>query len=128
MRKLLTGHVVNYNRRHKRCGHLFQNRYKAILCEDDPCLLELTRYIPLNPLKAGIVKDFNGLSTYERSGHSAIMGIINRPWQDCNTILGHFGADGARVSGHHHIGGESFSTVSQKFCCDKWQDNILIYG
>lgn len=43
MRKLLTGYVVNYNRRHKRYGHLFQNRYKSILCEDDPYLLELTR-------------------------------------------------------------------------------------
>ena len=32
MRKLLTGYVVNYNRRHKRYGHLFQNRYKSILC------------------------------------------------------------------------------------------------
>ena len=48
MRKLLTGYVVNYNRRHKRYGHLFQNRYKSILCEDDPYLLELTRYIHLH--------------------------------------------------------------------------------
>lgn len=45
IRKLLTGYVVNYNRRHKLYGHLFQNRYKSIICEDDPCLLELTRYI-----------------------------------------------------------------------------------
>ena len=36
MRKLLTGYVVNFNRRHKRYGHLFQNRYKSIICEDDP--------------------------------------------------------------------------------------------
>ena len=43
MRKLLTGYVVNYNRRHKRYGHLFQNRYKSIICEDDPYLSELTR-------------------------------------------------------------------------------------
>ena len=50
MRKLLTGYVVNYNRRYKRYGHLFQNRYKSIICEDDPYLLELTRYIHLNPL------------------------------------------------------------------------------
>ncbi len=38
MRRLLTGYVVNFNRRHKRCGHLFQNRYKSIICEDDPYL------------------------------------------------------------------------------------------
>jgi len=49
MRKLLTGYVVNFNRRHKRYGHLFQNRYKSIVCEEEPYLLELTRYIHLNP-------------------------------------------------------------------------------
>ncbi len=53
MKKLLTGYVVNFNRRHKRYGHLFQNRYKSILCEEDPYLLEQTRYIHLNPLHAG---------------------------------------------------------------------------
>jgi REP element-mobilizing transposase RayT len=56
MRKLLTGYVVNFNRRHKRYGHLFQNRYKSIVCEDDPYLLELTRYIHLNPVRAGSLK------------------------------------------------------------------------
>lgn len=42
MRRLLTGYVVNFNKRHRRAGHLFQNRYKSIVCEDDPYLLELT--------------------------------------------------------------------------------------
>ena len=55
MRKILTGYAVNVNRRHKRYGHLFQNRYKSILCEDDPYLLELTRYIHLNPLRGGLL-------------------------------------------------------------------------
>lgn len=91
MRKLLTGYVVNYNRRHKRFGHLFQNRYKSILCEDEPYLLELTRYIHLNPLRATIVKDINELGIYKWCGHSAIMGIIKRPWQDRDTILAYFG-------------------------------------
>ena len=91
MRKLLTGYVVNYNRRYKRYGHLFQNRYKSILCEDDPYLLELTRYIHLNPLRAGVVKDMRELRRYEQCGHSAIVGTINRPWQDRETILAYFG-------------------------------------
>ena len=91
MRKLLTGYVVNYNRRHKRYGHLFQNRYKSILCEDDPYLLELTRYIHLNPLRAGIVKDVKGLNRYQWCGHSVIMGNIKREWQDRDTILAYFG-------------------------------------
>ncbi|MGD0918236.1 MAG: transposase, partial [Thermodesulfobacteriota bacterium] len=55
MRKLLTGYAVNFNLRHRRDGHLFQNRYKSIICEEDPYLLELTRYIHLNPIRAGIV-------------------------------------------------------------------------
>jgi putative transposase len=70
MRKLLTGYVVNYNARHKRYGHLFQNRYKSIICEGDPYLLELTRYIHLNPLRAGIVKNLEGLEGYQWIGHS----------------------------------------------------------
>ena len=69
MRKLLTGYVVNYNRRHKRYGHLFQNRYKSIICEDDPYLLELARYIHLNPERARIVKNLKG---YQWCGHSGL--------------------------------------------------------
>jgi len=55
MRRLLTGYAVSFNLRHHRHGHLFQNRYKSILCQEDPYLLELVRYIHLNPLQAGIV-------------------------------------------------------------------------
>lgn len=91
MRKLLTGYVVNFNRRHKRSGHLFQNRYKSILCQDDPYLLELTRYIHLNPIRAGIVKDMRSLEEYDRCGHSTIMGSIERSWQDRDSILIFFG-------------------------------------
>ena len=53
MRRLMTGYAVTFNKRHKRIGHLFQNRYKSIACEEDPYLLELIRYIHLNPLRAG---------------------------------------------------------------------------
>ncbi|MBN1625779.1 MAG: transposase [Deltaproteobacteria bacterium] len=91
MRKLLTGYVVNYNRRHKRYGHLFQNRYKSILCEDDPYLLELIRYIHLNPLRAGVVKTMSELRKYQWCGHSSIMGHVKREWQDVDAILTYFG-------------------------------------
>jgi putative transposase len=91
MRKLLTGYVVNFNLRHKRHGHLFQNRYKSILCEDDPYLLELTRYIHLNPLRAGIVRSFEGLRNYRWTGHSVLLGRVRRDWQDIGTVLGYFG-------------------------------------
>ncbi len=97
MRKLLTGYVVNYNRRHKRYGHLFQNRYKSIICEDDPYLLELTRYIHLNPLRAGIVKDLKELKGYQWCGHSCIMGRVKREWQDTDTVLAYFGKNRRRA-------------------------------
>jgi putative transposase len=92
MRRLLTGYVINFNRRHKRSGHLFQNRYKSIICEDDPYLLELTRYIHLNPLRAGIVTNNKDLDSYPWTGHSAILGKLKRGWQDSDTILAYFGS------------------------------------
>jgi REP element-mobilizing transposase RayT len=55
MRRLLTGYAISFNRRHHRHGHLFQNRYKSIVCEEDPYFRELVRYIHLNPLRAGDV-------------------------------------------------------------------------
>jgi len=64
MRRLLTGYALSYNLRHHRCGHLFQNRYKSILCEEDPYLRELIRYIHLNPLRAGLVEDSEELGRY----------------------------------------------------------------
>src|SRR4030065_2123516 len=91
MRKVLTGYVVRFNRRYKRQGHLFQNRYKSIVCEEDPYLLELTRYIHLNPLRAGMVRSIKELERYPWSGHSAIMGTMKREWQDTGDILGYFG-------------------------------------
>lgn len=91
MRKILTGYVVRFNRRHNRVGHLFQNRYKSIVCEEDPYLLELTRYIHLNPLRAGVVRTIKELERYPWGGHSAIMGTVKREWQDTEEILGYFG-------------------------------------
>jgi len=50
MRRLMTGHAVSFNKRHRRHGHLFQNRYKSILCQEDAYLTELVRYLHLNPV------------------------------------------------------------------------------
>jgi hypothetical protein len=91
MKKLLTGYVVNFNSRHKRYGHLFQNRYKSIVCEEEPYLLELTRYIHLNPVRAGLVKRVPELRGYPWTGHAALMGGVDRAWQETATVLGHFG-------------------------------------
>jgi len=91
MRRLLTGYAVNFNGRHRRHGHLFQNRYKSILCQEDPYLLELVRYIHLNPLRAGIVKDIKGLNKYPYCGHYALMGKTESGFQDVDYVLNLFG-------------------------------------
>jgi len=87
MRRLLTGYAVTFNRRHRRHGQLFQNRYKSILCQEDLYLLELVRYIHLNPLRAGIVKELKELDRYPYCGHSVLMGKNKQEWQDDDYIL-----------------------------------------
>ena len=62
MRRLLTGHAVYFNRRHRRHGHLLQNRYKSIICQEDIDFKELVRYIHLNPLRANWVVEQMGIS------------------------------------------------------------------
>ncbi len=92
MRRLLTGYAQQFNRRHNRHGQLFQNRFKSILCEEERYLLELVRYIHLNPLRAGNVNDLNELTTYPYSGHHVIMGKEQYVWQDDDYILKLFGS------------------------------------
>ena len=101
MQRLLTGYVVNFNRRHHRVGHLFQNRYKSIVCEADPYLLELTRYIHLNPLRSALVTRLGDLRRYPWTGHAALMGGVARPWQDTATVLGYFGGRRRQAIAHY---------------------------
>ena len=96
MRCLLTGYVVKFNKRHSRNGHLFQNRYKSIVCQEDAYLLELVRYIHLNLLRAGIAKSFEELNRSPWSGHSALMGHQKRKWQDTEYVLSYFGKGAGR--------------------------------
>lgn len=91
MRRLLTGYAVVFNRKYNRAGHLFQNRYKSIVCEEEQYLLELVRYIHLNPLRAGLVADLGDLDSYPWSGHSVLMGRQMLGGQDTEQILGRFG-------------------------------------
>jgi len=91
MRRLLTGYAVSFNLRHQRSGHLFQNRYKSIICEEDSYLLELVRYIHLNAIRARLVKDLRELDRYRWSGHSVLMGYVQKDWQAKEEVLSHFG-------------------------------------
>jgi len=98
MKRLLTGYALWFNRRHGRHGHLFQNRYKSILCQEDVYLLELVRYIHLNPLRAKLVPDLKTLGRYPYSGHSVLMANVKKQWQDSDKVLKFFShkADSAR--------------------------------
>ena len=90
MRRLLTGYAVTFNRRHERSGHLFQNRYKSIICEEDIYLLELIRYIHLNPLRAKLVPDMETLDNYPWCGHAELMGKHLGIGLSPDTVLGLF--------------------------------------
>ena len=92
MRRLLSGYAISYNRRYNRHGHLFQNRYKSIVCEEDPYFKELVRYIHLNPLRANLVDNLAKLDTYRYCGHSALMGRAKNEWQDRDYVLKWFGS------------------------------------
>jgi hypothetical protein len=95
MRRLLTGYAVSYNRRQRRNGHLFQNRFKSILCQGDIYLKELVAYIHLNPLRARMVADLKELAKYPYGGHSVLMGKQKRNFQDVDYVLRLFGEKAA---------------------------------
>ncbi len=78
------------NRRHKRKGHLFQGRYKAFLVDSDSYLLELIRYIHLNPVRVGMA---DLAERYPWSSHRAYLGLENTPWLTEEWVLGQFGPE-----------------------------------
>lgn len=96
MRRLLTGYAVSFNHRHRRAGHLFQNRYKSIVCQEDSYLMELVRYIHLNPLRAGIVKNMESLGKYPWTGHAVLMGNKDAKWQEVKEVLEQHGGSRKR--------------------------------
>ena len=90
MRKVLSWYAQYFNHKHKRSGHLFENRYKSILCEEERYLLSLVRYIHLNPVRAEIVKSMKGLNKYRWSGHRAFIGKSDHEWMDKEYVLEQF--------------------------------------
>jgi putative transposase len=90
MSRLLTGYAGWFNRKYRLHGQLFQNRYKSILCQEDPYHKELVRYIHLNPLRAGIVQDIKELDTYPWCGQSTLMKKTEQAWQNVDYVYGMF--------------------------------------
>ncbi len=102
MRKLLTWYAQYYNRRQGRTGHLFENRYKSILCDEETYLLALVRYIHLNPVRAGVVKTMKELDGYPWSGHRMIIAEEEYPWMDRARVLGQFGGTKRKAIREYH--------------------------
>ena len=91
MRQLNGVYSQAFNRRHERVGHLFQGRYKAILVERDSYLLELSRYIVLNPVRARLVgrpEDYPWSSFAACLGKAPVPAFLVVDW-----LLGQFAGD-----------------------------------
>ena len=86
----LNGVFTQYsNRRHRRSGHLFQGRFKAILVDRDGYLLELARYVVLNPVRAGMVR---APRQWPWSSYRAMIGEQDSPpWLATDALLAAFG-------------------------------------
>ena len=90
MRHINGAYTTYFNVKRKRFGHLFQGRYKAIIVEADEYELELSRYLHLNPVRAGMVKK---PQDYEWSSYQCYTGLSSPPdWLSQHLILDHFGA------------------------------------
>jgi REP-associated tyrosine transposase len=104
LQSLLTGYVRRFNKIHHRRGHLFEGRYKAIVCDRDSYLLELVRYIHLNPVRAAMMKR---PGEWRWSGHGEYLGKEKRGLIDSGPVMGElrtaaryeaFIRDGAKVN------------------------------
>ena len=88
MQRLLTGYSQYYNRRYRHVGHVFQGRHKAILCQSEPYLGKLVRYIHLNPVRARMV---TAAEDYPYSSHRAYLGLEPTGIVDVDPVLRLFG-------------------------------------
>jgi len=88
MQSLLTRYARYFNKRHKKVGHLFQGRYKAIICQKNGYFMELVRYIHLNPIRAKIVKD---PAEWTWSGYRSLLGLDRDGLVETGGVLSYFG-------------------------------------
>ncbi|MBI3066758.1 MAG: transposase [Deltaproteobacteria bacterium] len=126
MQGIQASYTQSYNRRHRKVGHLFQGRYKAILCDRNAYLLELVRYLHLNP---GRLREPEDPWRYRWSSHGAYLGKASPVKLDTQEILSQFGSrlDAARraylgfmedgmTQGHEE---KYYQTLDQRFLGDE---------
>lgn len=101
MHHVMTGYAVKFNHRHKRAGHLFQNRYKAIICDKDEYLSALVPYIHLNPLRAKLVSGLPGLEYYRWCGHGSAAGGKSDGILDREALMFYFGGEETAAKGKY---------------------------
>jgi len=112
MRHLNGVYTQASNRRHGRVGHVFQGRFKAILVERESYLLELARYLVLNPVRAGIVPE---PGDWAWSSYNATAGALSGPaWLNTETLLSGFGQHRRRAQKHYQ------AFVADGFGVDLW--------
>jgi REP element-mobilizing transposase RayT len=90
MQGIQQSYTYYYHKKYESVGHLFQGRYKAILCQRDTYLLELVRYIHLNPVRAALVAS---PEDYLWSSHRAYLGYLNQPFVKKDLIFRMFSED-----------------------------------
>lgn len=96
MARIQTSYALSFNRRHDRVGHVFQNRFRSRLVEDDADLVGLVRYVHLNPLAGGVVRSLGALERHRWGGHAALMGrVVAEPFHATKAALDLFGAEQA---------------------------------
>ena len=99
MRQLNGVYTQTFNRRHRRGGHLFQGRYTAILVEKQPHLLELCRYVVLNPVRAGVTSRVGG---WAWNSYRATAGLAPRPaFLTVEWVLGQLGSRRAQAQARY---------------------------
>ena len=102
MQRLSSGYAQYFNRRHRLRGHLFQARYKAILCDKESYLLELSRYLHLNPVRVKAVSD---PGKYRWSSYGSYLGRgREQDWVETKEVLAYFGRkDGEARRGYRRF-------------------------
>ncbi|GAB4369508.1 MAG: hypothetical protein Kow00128_15760 [Deltaproteobacteria bacterium] len=103
MHRLMSGYSIYFNKKHKRAGHLFQNRFRSSWIRSERYLLEAVRYIHLNPIRAGIVPTLEKLSEYPWTGHREVLASSSWVWADIPYLEGCFGGDSLEIRKSNYL-------------------------